>query len=156
MEGPTPDEVRIVGMSTVAAAHTVYVETVRKMFGEKGLEALAEANRLHGLELGEQGVKDGGLGKGDLRSIYEFFTAAFPFFGFVIEEPEVSDHRIDLKVTGCPWIDTFHAKNANEDICHWVTKIDEGIGQAVDPKLSMTIPKCMMRGDDYCIYRFER
>ncbi|MHA2380308.1 MAG: L-2-amino-thiazoline-4-carboxylic acid hydrolase [Candidatus Thorarchaeota archaeon] len=156
MEGPTPDEVRIVGMSTVAAAHTVYVETVRANFGEKGLEAMAEANRLHGLELGEQGVKDGGLRKGELKSIYDFFTAAFPFFGFVIEMLEVSDRLLDLKVTACPWIDTFRAKNANEDICHWVTKIDEGIAQAVDPDLRMTVPMCMMRGDDYCIYRWEK
>jgi hypothetical protein len=156
MDEPSADDVRIVGMSTVAAAHTVYVETVRENFGKKGLEALGEANRLHGLELGEQGVKDGGLRKGDLKSIYEFFVAAHPYFGFELEIAEVSDRLIDLKVTACPWIDTFRAKGANEDICHWVTKIDEGIGQAVDSSLSMSVPKCMMQGDDHCIYRFEK
>ncbi|MFX1561382.1 MAG: L-2-amino-thiazoline-4-carboxylic acid hydrolase [Promethearchaeota archaeon] len=156
MHKPSADEVRIVGMSTVAAAHTVYVETVREKFGESGLAALGEANRLHGLELGEQGVKDGGLRKGDLRSIYEFFAAAHPFFGFELEIAELNVDQIDLKVTACPWIDTFRAKGANEDICHWVTKIDEGIAQAVDPELSMTVPKCMMQGDDYCIYRWEK
>lgn len=156
MDQPSADEVRIVGMSTVAAAHTVYVETVREKFGEPGLEALGEANRLHGLELGEQGVKDGGLRKGDLKSIYEFFAAAHPFFGFELEITELNDEQIDLKVTACPWIDTFRAKGANEDICHWVTKIDEGIAQAVDPELSMTVPKCMMRGDDHCIYHWSK
>jgi hypothetical protein len=156
MDRPSADEVRIVGMSTVAAAHTVYVETVREKFGEPGLLALGEANRLHGLELGEQGVKDGGLRKGDLKSIYEFFAAAHPFFGFELEISELKDEQIDLKVTACPWIDTFRAKGANEDICDWVTKIDEGIAQAVDPELSMTVPKCMMRGDDHCIYRWVK
>ncbi len=129
---------------------------MREKFGESGLEALGEANRLHGLELGEQGVKDGGLREDDLKSIYEFFAAAYPFFGFELEIAELNDQQIDLKVTGCPWIDTFRAKGANEDICHWVTKIDEGIAQAVDPGISMTVPKCMMRGDDHCIYRFVR
>ncbi|OLS31773.1 MAG: hypothetical protein ThorAB25_00750 [Candidatus Thorarchaeota archaeon AB_25] len=156
MDEPSADDVRIVGMSTVAAAHTVYVETVRKNFGKKGLEALGEANRLHGLELGEQSVKDGGLRPGDLKSIYEFFAAAHPYFGFELEINEVTDRLIDLKVTACPWIDTFRAKGANEDICHWVTKIDEGIGQAVDSSLSMSVPKCMMQGDDHCIYRYEK
>ena len=156
MDKPSADEVRIVGMSTVAAAHTVYVETVREKFGKPGLEALGEANRIHGLELGEQGVKDGGLRKGDLKSIYEFFAAAHPFFGFELEIAKLNDEQIDLKVTACPWIDTFLAKGANEDICHWVTKIDEGIAQAVDPELSMKVPKCMMRGDDHCIYHWSK
>jgi hypothetical protein len=156
MEEPSADDVRKVGMSTVAAAHTVYVETVRKQFGEKGLEALGEANRLHGIELGEDGVKNGGLRKGDFRSIYEFFAAAHPFFGFELEISDISDSLLDLKVTACPWIDTFRAKGANEDICHWVCKIDEGIAQAVDADLTMTIPLCMMRGDDHCIYRWQK
>jgi hypothetical protein len=156
MDKPSADDVRIVGMSTVAAAHAVYVETVREKFGKTGLEALGAANRIHGLELGKQGVKDGGLRKGDLRSIYEFFVAAYPYFGFELEIAEVTDRLIDLKVTACPWIDTFRAKGAKDDICHWVTKIDEGIAQAVDPSLSMSVPKCMMQGDDHCIYRWEK
>jgi hypothetical protein len=156
MDEPTADDVRIVGMSTVAAAHVVYVETVRAEFGEKGLEALAEANRLHGIELGKDGVKSGGLRKGDLRSIHEFFAAAHPYFGFELEIADISDRLLDLKVTACPWIDTFRAKGANEDICHWVCKIDEGIAQAMDPDLSMSIPLCMMRGDDHCIYRWKK
>ncbi|MFW9888386.1 MAG: L-2-amino-thiazoline-4-carboxylic acid hydrolase [Candidatus Thorarchaeota archaeon] len=156
MEEPSADDVRKVGMSTVAAAHTVYVETVRNQYGKKGLEALGEANRLHGIELGEDGLKSGGLRKGDLRSIYEFFAAAHPFFGFELEIASISDSVLDLKVTACPWIDTFRAKGANEDICHWVCKIDEGISQAVDSDLTMTIPLCMMRGDDHCIYRWQK
>ncbi|MFW9963574.1 MAG: L-2-amino-thiazoline-4-carboxylic acid hydrolase [Candidatus Sifarchaeia archaeon] len=156
MDKPSADAVRAVGMLTVAAAHTVYVETVRGKFGKPGLEALGEANRLHGLELGEQGVKDGGLRKGELKSIHEFFAAAYPFFGFELELIDVTDRQIDIKVTACPWIDTFRAKGAKEDICDWVTKIDEGIAQAVDSELKMSVPKCMMRGDDHCIYRWGK
>ncbi|MHA3964686.1 MAG: L-2-amino-thiazoline-4-carboxylic acid hydrolase [Candidatus Thorarchaeota archaeon SMTZ1-45] len=156
MEKPSADEVRAVGMSTVAAAHVVYVETVREKFGNPGLEALGEANRLHGLELGEQGVKDGGLRKGDLKSIHDFFAAAHPFFGFELELVDVTDRLVDIKVTACPWIDTFRSKGAKEDICDWVTKIDEGIAQAVDSELTMSVPKCMMRGNDHCIYRWAK
>jgi predicted hydrocarbon binding protein len=156
MDKPSVEDVRIFGMASVAAAHTVYVETVREEFGKTGLDALAEANRLYGLELGEQGVKDSRLRKGDLKSIYEFFAAARPYSGFEMEIVELTDRLIDVKVTTCPWIDTFRAKGAHEDICHWVTKIDEGIAQAVDSSLSMEVPKCMMQGDDHCIYRWEK
>lgn len=143
-------------MVTLASAHAVYVEAVRKAIGQKGLAAIGEANRLHGIELGKAGIKQGGLRKGDLKSIIEFFISAHPYFGFEIQLQKATDKELEMKVTYCPWMDTFKAENAGRDICEWVTKMDEGIGQAVDPKVKMTLPKCMMRGDDSCIYRYSK
>lgn len=156
MTKPTADDVRKTTQAVVANAHTVYVETARECCGEDGLEAIAAANIIHGRELGEEAVKQGGLRRGDLRSIYEFFEAGHPYFGFELEIDELTDTKLDLKVTACPWISTFKERGASEDLCYWVTKIDEGIGHAVDPELVMTLPLCMMRGDDYCIYRYEK
>ncbi len=143
-------------MVTLASAHAIYVEAVRKSMGGKGLTTIGEANRLHGIELGKAGIKEGGLRKGDLKSIIEFFIAAHPYFGFEIELQKATDKELEMKVTYCPWIDTFKAEHAGQDICDWVTKMDEGIGQAVDPKAKMTLPKCMMRGDEYCVYRYSK
>lgn len=143
-------------MVTVASAHAVYVEAVRRMAGEKGLEQLGEANRLHGLQLGEDAIRAGSLRRGDMMSIFEMFDAAHPYFGFDLSVLESTNSRLDIKVTKCPWIKTFKAKNAGSDICYWVCKMDEGIGQAVDSDLTMSLPKCMMRGDEYCIYRWEK
>lgn len=156
MPGPSADDVRKANMTTLAEAHTVYVESIRKFWGEEGLRMIGEANRLHGLELGKAGVEQGGLRVGDYKSIFEFFDGGGPYFGFKISIADVTDKKFDLKVTSCPWIDGFKGKSASSDICDWVTKIDEGIGQAVDPEFRMTIPKCMMRGDDHCIYRWEK
>ena len=156
MTRPSADEVRKVCMATLADAHAVYVEATRRNMGRKGLNAIGEANRLHGLTLGKSAIESGGLKKGDLHSIFEFFSAAHPCFGFELEVDSLTDTKLDLKVTSCPWIDAFRARGAGEDICTWVTKIDEGIGQAVDPAFKLTIPKCMMRGDDYCIYRYTK
>jgi len=155
MTDPSADDVRRSNMATLASTHVVYIEAIRKLMGEDGLAEIGEANRLHGIELGNEGIKDGGLKKGDLTSIFGFFDGAHPFFGFDIELLEASDRVLEMKVTSCPWIDTFRAKGAGSDICHWVCEIDVGIGQAVDPTARMTLPKCMMRGDDYCIYRYE-
>ena len=143
-------------MQTLADAHVVYVETIRQTFGTDGLNAIGEANRVHGLNLGESAIKMGNLRKGDLRSIFEFFDAAYPYFGFELEVEHIDDSTLDLKVTSCPWIESFKARGAGEDICTWVTMIDEGIGQAVDSQVKLTIPLCMMRGDDYCIYRWTK
>jgi hypothetical protein len=156
MAKPSADDVRKASMVTLASAHAVYVEATREIAGDDGLKKLGEANRLHGIELGNDAIKAGSLRRGDLSSIYEMFQAAHPFFGFELSILESTDDKLDVKVTYCPWIKTFRAKNAGSDICHWVCKMDEGIGQAVDPDTRMTLPKCMMRGDDYCIYRWER
>ena len=156
MTRPSADEVRKVCMATLADAHAVYVEAIRQTMGRKGLNAIGEANRLHGLTLGESAIQSGGLRKGDLHSIFDFFSAAHPYFGFELEVDSFTDTKLDLKVTSCPWIDAFRARGAGEDICTWVTQIDEGIGQAVDPTVRLTIPKCMMRGDHYCIYSYTK
>ncbi len=156
MPGPSADDVRRASMTTLAETHTIYVESVRSLLGEAGLKAIGEANRLHGVELGKAAVEQGSLRVGDYRSIFEFFDGAHPYFGFKLEIADLSDKRFDLKVLYCPWLEGFKGKGASADICVWVTKIDEGIGQAVDPEFRMTIPKCMMRGDDHCIYRWEK
>jgi len=143
-------------MQTLADTHVVYVEAVREALGPEGLKAIGDANRMHGLNLGESAIKAGSLRRGDLLSIFEFFDAAHPYFGFELEVENINETKLDLKVTSCPWIDSFKARNAGEDICTWVTLIDEGIGQAVDADVKLTIPKCMMRGDDYCIYRWAK
>jgi hypothetical protein len=156
MADPTADDVRKANMFTLGSAHAVYVEVMRRNFGKKGLEALGEANRLHGLELGQDGVKSGGLRVGDLGSIYEFFNGGHPYFGFEIELTKSTKDVLEMKVTACPWLDAFKAKKAGQDVCSWVCKMDEGIGQAVDPSLRLSLPKCMMRGDNYCVYRFSK
>ena len=156
MTDPSADEIRKGNMATLANAHATYIEAVRKSFGDDGLKLIGEENRNHGLKLGEAGIESGGLRKGELASIFDFFKNAYPYFGFELSLNKNTDSELELKVTSCPWIDAFKAQGAKEDICHWVCKIDEGIGQAVDPELKMSLPKCMMRGDDYCIYRYER
>lgn len=156
MSDPSADDVRRVNMNTLADTHAIYVESIRRLMGDEGLKAIGEVNRLHGLKLGKEGIEQGTLRKGDLRSIFEFFDGAHPFFGFELSIGDQTEKRFDLKVTYCPWIESFKAMGAGSDLCEHVTKIDEGIGQAVDPDVSMSIPKCMMRGDDYCIYRWEK
>ena len=156
MDEPSADEVRRANMIALASAHAIYVEAIREIAGEKGLEGVGEANRLHGLELGRNAIQSGELRMGDLSSIFDFFESAHPFFGFELEKMSESDDSLDIKVTYCPWIDTFRDEGARDDICTWVCKMDEGIGQAINSGVTMTLPMCMMRGDPYCIYHYEK
>ena len=154
MSNPSADDFRRANMNTLADAHAIYVEAIRSLMGDEGLKAISEVNRLHCLELGKAGIEQRTLRKGDFRSIFEFFDGGRPYFGFDLSIGALTDKRFDLKVTSCPWIESFKARGAGSDLCEYVTKIDEGIGQVVDPDVSMSIPKCMMRGDDHCIYRW--
>lgn len=156
MNHPTADEVRKSSMATLADTHVVYIEAVREIVGHKGLKMIGEANRSHGIKLGMNAIQNGNLRRGDLKSIYDFFKAAHPFFGFELEIDDITDTKLDLKITYCPWLDSFKARGAHSDICKWVTLIDDGIGKAVDPELCLTLTSCMMRGDDYCIYRWSK
>jgi hypothetical protein len=156
MSQPSANEVRKSCMETLADTHVVYVEAMRQILGVEGLKAIGDANRKHGLSLGNSAIQAGTLRRGDLYSIFEFFDAAYPYFGFELEVEDFKNNRLDLKVTSCPWLNSFKARDAGEDICTWITLIDDGIGQAVDPDVKLTIPKCMMRGDDYCIYRWTK
>ena len=156
MSNPSADDVRRANMNTLADTHVIYVEAIRRLMGDDGLKAISEVNRLHGVKLGKTGIKQRTLKKGEMRSIFGFFDGASPFFGFELSIGDHTEKRFDLKVTYCPWLESFKARGAGSDICEYVTKIDEGIGQAVDPEVRMSIPKCMMRGDDYCIYRWEK
>ncbi|MGQ4912251.1 MAG: L-2-amino-thiazoline-4-carboxylic acid hydrolase [Candidatus Thorarchaeota archaeon] len=156
MAKPSAESVRKENMITLASAHAVYIETARRLAGQKGLEAVGEANRLHGLELGEEAVRAGYMRKGDLHSLFEMFDGSRPYFGFELSVIKSTDDVLEMKVTYCPWIETFKKKGAGKDICTWLCKMDEGIGQAVDPTVRMTLLKCMMRGDEFCIYRWEK
>jgi predicted hydrocarbon binding protein len=156
MSNPNADDVRRANMSTLADTHAIYVEAIRTMMGKEGLDAIGEVNRQHGLELGKAAIKQGSLRSGDLHSIFEFFDAAHPYFGFELSIGAESEKCFELRVRSCPWIESFKARGAEPDICEYVTKIDEGIGQAVDSNVTLSIPKCMMRGDDHCIYRWEK
>ncbi|TFH09344.1 MAG: hypothetical protein E4H14_04635 [Candidatus Thorarchaeota archaeon] len=153
---PTAEDVRDTNMATLADAHVVYIEAIRKFLGREGLERMGEENRIYGLGLGRSALESGNLRKGDLKSIFDFFDSAYPYFGFALSIGELTDKRFDLRVTKCPWVETFKSRGAGTDICWWVTKMDEGIGQVVDPDVKLTLLKCMMRGDDHCIYRWEK
>lgn len=156
MDEPTADDVRKTNMVTLASAHVVYIETFRKVLGKEGLEAIGAENRLHGVSLGKAALAGGSLRKDDLMSIFEMFRDSHPYLGFELSVSYHDENRLDLKVTKCPWIETFKSMNAADDICKWVTKMDEGIALVVDPSLKMTLPKCMMRGDNHCIYRWQK
>ncbi|MHA1908530.1 MAG: hypothetical protein ACW98Y_14610, partial [Candidatus Thorarchaeota archaeon] len=104
MNKPSADEVRKNSMFVLASAHAVYVENAREYGGQDALKALGEANRIHGIELGKQGIQDGGLRKGELRSIFDFFIGGHPFFGFNIELITDKPDEMEMKVTYCPWI----------------------------------------------------
>jgi hypothetical protein len=97
-------------------------------------------------------------------------TKALADFGYpdVTQSREIGDHgvfdykrvKLDdknfaIKVTRCPYLKTWKALNILEsvpDLCDLLTHGDEGVSSVFNPKLRLTLPKCMSKGDAYCIY----
>lgn len=68
---------------------------------------------------------------------------------------KLDDKNFAIKVTRCPYLKTWKALGILEsvpDLCDLLTHGDEGVSSVFNPKLRLTLPKCMSKGDAYCIY----
>ena len=68
---------------------------------------------------------------------------------------KLDDKNFAIKVTRCPYLKTWKALGILEsvpDLCDLLTHGDEGVSSVFNPNLRLTLPKCMSKGDDYCIY----
>ncbi len=50
MSNPTANDVRKASMKTLADAHVVYIEAVRKLMGEEGLKAIGDVHKFISLK----------------------------------------------------------------------------------------------------------
>jgi len=70
----------------------------------------------------------------------------------------LDDKHFSFKVTKCPYLRHYRAVGALPDIpyiCDVVCRADDGVGKTFNPRLQFSLPKCMARGDEYCIYQWE-
>lgn len=74
---------------------------------------------------------------------------------FDYEHEKLDDKNFTLKVTYCPYVKTWNALGILDsvpDLCDLLTKGDEGVSSVFNPRLCLTLTKCMSKGDPYCIY----
>ena len=77
---------------------------------------------------------------------------------FDIKHVKLDDKSFVMKVTHCPYVKTWKTLRIIDsvpDLCDLLTEGDNGVGIVFNPRLRMTLTKCMMRGDPYCIYSWK-
>jgi hypothetical protein len=94
--------------------------------------------------------------KRDLATYLEDLKKPSPLYQHALTFEFVKDteKEADLKITECLWADTFRQANAAElgyaMICHG----DIAAVKAYNPKITMTRPKILMKGDNECRFRW--
>jgi hypothetical protein len=77
---------------------------------------------------------------------------------YKIKHLKVTDKNFVIKVTYCPYVKAWKALgiiDAVPDLCDILTEGDNGVSVVFNPRLRMTLKKCMTRGDPYCVYSWE-
>ena len=139
------------------------VKGVVEKFGDEGKKVLEKAS-FEACKwqtkkfIEEEGIKE--------RGTEALAKIAYPAEGsrlsdigvFEIEHLELDDKKFSMKVTRCPYVKIWKALGITDsvpEICDVLTRGDEGISALFNPKLHMTLTKCMARGDPYCIYSWR-
>ena len=74
---------------------------------------------------------------------------------FDYDHEKLDDKNFAIRVTRCPYVKTWKTLGILDsvpDLCDLLTHGDEGVSSVFNPKLRLSIPKCMSKGDPYCIY----
>jgi predicted hydrocarbon binding protein len=70
----------------------------------------------------------------------------------------LDDKHFAFKVEKCPYLTHYRALGvlpAMPHICDIVCQADAGVGKVFNPKLNFSLPKCMAKGDEYCVYEWK-
>jgi len=77
---------------------------------------------------------------------------------FDYDHAKLDDKSFAIKVTNCPYVKTWKALGILDsvpDLCNLLTHGDEGVSSVFNPRLRLTLTKCMSKGDPYCIYLWK-
>lgn len=132
----------------------VYVKTLRDIVGEERFNQIhpqiwAEAGK------GTKQVADAlGLAGSDAKSAAETIAsvsivAMGPEFKF--ETVEATAEKAVIRATECPWWNRMKEMGYEIDICSLADPAYfNGFAKSLNPKLTVSLPKSMPRGDPYC------
>lgn len=150
-------------IETYSAIVGLITKEVVERFGDEGRKVIAKACTEAGKYLAGQFLHDKGITE---RGTTALAKIAYPPQGseyswvshFEFEHLELDDTSFSIKVTKCPSIDTWKALGiipAIPDICDLLCHADNGVGIVYNPRLRLSLIKCMAKGDPYCIYLWK-
>jgi hypothetical protein len=150
-----PAEIRwAIATKALTGAATAVMKTLRDLLGQ---ERYNEVSGQIWAELGKASkqVADGlGLSGRDAKSAVEAFQSVLIVAmgpEFKIGTVEATAEKAVTRCTACPWWTRQQELGIPGDLCSAASgAFDNAFAKALNPKLTLALPKAMCRGDSYC------
>ena len=122
-------------------------DTICEEFGDEGIKLIANMSRRYGLEVAERARKK--VKGDDIKSVGEYIIRIFETVGVEVEEAEVNENRMVIKVAYCP------LNFDKPEMCLAHTVMEEAVVKGLNPNLTYRIGKSIPAGDPYCEHIIE-
>lgn len=119
-----------------------FLDMLKKATSEAGVRAVEETYR-------NQPKRDLATLLADLKKPSSLFQHTLTF-----EFVKDTDKEADVRITECLWAKTFREANAADLGYAMICQSDIAGTKAYNPKITLTRPKILMRGDDECRCRW--
>jgi len=139
------------GLYAVASA-------VCNAYGDEGRQVVEQALYTLGLRSGQFLMDHGVIAAGCTPAEWGRVAADLAdLAGFYDHESvAVSDRCFELHLTQYPYVEPFTVFGAPADIVEIGAAWDRGCLRAINPRLRLTVPSCLWRGDAVGIFRVEQ
>jgi hypothetical protein len=137
---------------------------VIERFGDDGRKVVENACLESGRYVAQRFIESRGIKEmGTAALAKHIYPAADSQLTWVDEFGKFTHLKLDEKhfafrVEKCPYLKHYRAIGvlpAMPYICDLICKADAGVGKTFNPRLNFSLPKCMARGDEYCIYEWK-
>jgi predicted hydrocarbon binding protein len=126
-----------------------------EVFGDRGREAIKDAMREAGNYKVSKDLEKTDIKERGTKALANYMTKGSSITGFEFETIELSDKKYAIRVSKCPIAQAWKEMKAPPELCDLLAIYDEGAAKAFNPKLTLKLPKHMLKGDPYCEYIFE-
>ncbi len=136
----------------------MYFAVTREFGEEKGNELLVKGFRETGRLWGEANAEySGQAGAGDAKSFAEAYLGNIRYYGFRADMEEgATSKRAVVRIFRCPINDTLRPLSISAKVCDRSEhELDVATAKFVNPRLKLTVPRSLARGDPYCEYIYE-
>ena len=141
------------------------VKNVIERFGEEGREVVEKACLESGKYVAQKFIESRGVKEKGTHALAKHIypDTSNSQLTWVDEFGKFTHLKLDIKnfsfkVEKCPYLRHYRAVGVLPGmpyICDVVCRADDGVGKTFNPRLKFSLPKCMARGDEYCIYEWK-
>ena len=134
-----------------------FVKMLKEKYGEEGIKLACEVMRFLGRKYAEEKVKELNItpGKADVLDFYKIEGGWDPSMEYKFKLLELNKKKFHIYYTACPLVDIWKSIGAPEEICQIYAYFDVGVAEVLNPKMKVSNPTSLYKGDDHCDFIVE-